>query len=145
MKDWSNWKVLALIVGAGAAIGGLGTAGVIAYWKIEEPDALRPVKTPQFADISEHKSLVVDIPAKEYEYLGPFVFSTKTLDTKGSTVWSTRWVKYSPGVRYKFVSPDNLEPGMFSVVLSIDYRLNPITRAEDEVKFLDLIVLKENK
>jgi hypothetical protein len=145
MKEWSKWKVTALIVGAGTAAGILATAGIYAYWKIEEPDSLRPPKTPQFASIPEHSSLVIDVPVKEYAYLGSFVFSTKTLDAQGDTVWSTQWVKYNPEVSYKFVAPAGLPPGMFSVVMAIDYPLNPITRVEDEVKFLDLIVNKEDK
>ena len=145
MKEWSKWKVAAFVAGVGIASGALTSGSIIAYWKWEQPEPLHPVRSPQFVSIPEHTSTVVDIPAKEYAYLKPFVFSTKTLDAEGSTVWATQWVKYDPNVQYKFVAPEGLPPGMFSVVLAIDYPLNPITRAEDEVKFLDLIVHKEDK
>ena len=140
----NRWKIAGVIAGAGLLGGALSFGSIILYWKMQTPQPLPPTEVTNVS-LPVGKSYVTEVPTKQYEYLGSYVFNTQTTDSKGTKIWSTQWMRYNPDLRYKFVTPDGLEPGEFSVTMNIDYELNPMIRAEGSVKFLNLTVHKDGK
>lgn len=136
----NSWKTAGFVLSAGLLGSSVSTGAVFLYWKTEVPIPLGPVTLPITIRTMTKEHQVIDIPTKQYAYLGSYVFNTETIDSRGATVWATKWRRYDPNIRYKFVAPIGLEPGEFSVTLNIDYALNPVSRAKGTVKFLDLIV-----
>ena len=139
----SKWRTAGLMLSAGIFGSTVSTGAIFLYWKMEAPLPLRPVAPPMTLHSLAGKPHVVDIPTKQYAYLGSFAFNTETVNSEGDTVWETQWVHYDPDVKYKFVAPIGLRPGEFSVLLNIDYKLNPLTRTEESVKFLELTIDEE--
>lgn len=139
----NKWRTAGFMLSAGILGSSVSTGLVFLYWNMEAPLPLHPVALPMSFHSLALKPQVVDIPTKEYAYLGRFAFNTETINSKGKTVWETQWVHYDPNVRYKFIAPSGLEPGKFSVMLNIDYVLNPVTRHADSVKFLDFTIDEE--
>jgi len=140
----NKWRTAGLMVTACMFGSSVSSGAIYLYWKNETPPPLRPLNYPMIVRTLTHESRVVNIPTKQYEYLGSYVFNTETLDAEGLTVWATPWVQYNPHMTYKFVAPVGLETGEFSVMMNIDYALNPVARANGSVKFLNLIIEKEN-
>lgn len=136
-------RVAGLMLSAGVFGASMSTGSIYLYWKTETPLPLRQMALPTSVRTTSQVPLVLDIPTEKYGYLGRYVFNTETVDEKGEIVWSTKWVHYDPNIRYKFVAPIGLEPGSFSVLMNIDYALNPVARASGTVKFLNLSIEKE--
>lgn len=125
---------------AAFSTGLLAVGAVCLYWKLQAPIELQPVPGRPSVALAPNQSVVIPVPVDQYTYLGPFSFFTTTVDSNGFDVGSTRRITYSKNSQYRMVTPSGLGPGDFSVVLSVDYQLNPLYRAQSDVEFMNLHV-----
>lgn len=137
-------KTVWLVLVIGPLVGLLVASCLALYWYLEKPRRLVGSDYTTLV-LTAGESKVVDVPVYYYEYLSPFYFSTKTTDGKGHIIWRTKSIMYVPGEQYKIVTPSKLSPGNFSIIMTINYQLNPLYRDEQDISFVNLLINPEPK
>lgn len=133
-------KAIALTFVVGPLVSLLIVGALWLYWYLEPAEPLPASEKYKMLKVEQGESKVLDVPIYQFNYLSGLYFSTATLDIKGNIVWRTPRVPYRKNERYKILTPSKLSPGNFSVVMTIDYQLNPLYRGEDDVEFINLLV-----
>lgn len=136
----TNLKAILIVVIGGPLVGLLLFLALWLYWYLESVPKLPSTDHYKTLVLQEGDSTALAVPIFQYSYMGDIAFSTRTRDHRGKTVWRTPRVPYSSQQEYQILTPSKLSPGNFSVVMVIDYKLNPLYRAEGEVEFINLLV-----
>lgn len=127
------WSVLAGVL--------FGLTGVNAYWALE-PTAT--VYKPIVQVIQQHtgETSTIVIHPEAYRNLGEFQLSVNVINSSGFVVENMQVKNLRGGRKYAMLAGLNLTPGVFEVVATVSYKLNPLRTISQEIQ-LAILKVKE--
>lgn len=125
------WSVIAGII--------FGLTGINTYWMLEPTTTIyKPIVQVIQQHQGENSTIVIHPEA--YRNLYEFQLSVNVIDSSGFIVDSMQVKNLRGGRKYAMLAGIGLTPGVFEVVATVSYQLNPLRTISQEIQIAILRV-----
>lgn len=100
------------------------------YWMLQ-PGFVFPLTPVRSVEQYTGSVSVLDIPL-EVSNLDKAMIKNKIIDLKGKIVAESDFAEWSRGDQYKILTDSRLLPGEYNVIVSVQYRVNPVQSRKAE-------------
>ncbi len=102
------------------------------YWLTESDVWIDPAKVIIVTQV-KGISTAIEVPTQPYsKALSRFKLKTLIRSSRGRLLNQTAEIEYSPGMKYMFVTPADLDLGRYEASVMVTYRVNLLKTSEQE-------------